>query len=514
MLANHFSSQNTENIGSLCDSISSKLNGMAKTETKSIIDLSVRSVNKTTFEQGKKYNLDEINDFENKCSLSMNILQESIILIIQNLEKELIENSPVYANTNLSTHRSDKSRIGGEGAQHNQLSSASYFAKNWNSSNKFQSRETYQGEGKNKFIKKNNPHSLQSGEFSTDSRSANVRRFSNSQALENWSLSALRSGKSRVDSDSFSDNPLDMMRTGEQFDYTSNSQKYNKGECPFSNLQSFRSGENLNIPFKPTEKIKPVNEFDKKIKEIRILLNKMSETNYESQSLIVINLIETHLNEGVRRNEVDVNIIVDENEPPKKSEEFPTSLDGEEGRIAFAILNILSGNTFLSLIYSKLYKELMMKNTIFETILKKFIENYILKIDEEVNYVNPDKDYDGYCKYIKNNDNRKAISSFISNLIKNKSLDKNQILIILEKLLMKSLEFINTENKVNEVEEMTENIYIIVSNIYNVIFETEEWKNTIFPKVLQISQMKNKEHPSISSRIIFKYMDILKVFSV
>ena len=125
-----------------------------------------------------------------------------------------------------------------------------------------------------------------------------------------------------------------------------------------------------------------------------------------------------------------------------------------------------------------------------------------------------DKDYDGYCKYIKNNDNRKAISSFISNLIKNKSLDKNQILIILEKLLMKSLEFINTENKVNEVEEMTENIYIIVSNIYNVIFETEKWKNTIFPKVLQISQMKNKEHPSISSRIIFKYMDILKVFSV
>jgi hypothetical protein len=89
-------------------------------------------------------------------------------------------------------------------------------------------------------------------------------------------------------------------------------------------------------------------------------------------------------------------------------------------------------------------------------------------------------------------------------------LDKSRIVSILEHFLLKSIEYIDIENKTNEVEEITDNVFIIISNIYSIVSKTEKWKNDIFPKITQISKMKNKEHSSISSRILFKYMDIMK----
>jgi len=89
----------------------------------------------------------------------------------------------------------------------------------------------------------------------------------------------------------------------------------------------------------------------------------------------------------------------------------------------------------------------------------------------------------------------------------------NNCLIILHYFLQKSLEFIDTENKINEVEEITENIFLIVSNCHEFFDESSEktqlWKDTILPIIIQISQMKLKEHASLSNRFLFKYMDII-----
>jgi hypothetical protein len=271
----------------------------------------------------------------------------------------------------------------------------------------------------------------------------------------------------------------------------------------FSNMKMTgslsRSDGDIN-KFKPTEKNKTDNEFDKIVKDIRILLNKLSVSNYATQSVLVINIIEEYF-----KSATDTTIPLEEHE-----------------KLSTTVLNILSINTFLSVLYSKLYIELMSKFSIFEKTLNVFIDEFNLKTDEEVNYIDPDKDYDGYCKYIKNNDNRKANTLFIVNLIKfmaersqpsvacEGKLDESRIVSILEHFLLKSIEYIDIENKTNEVEEITDNVFIIISNIYSIVSKTEKWKNDIFPKITQISKMKNKEHSSISSRILFKYMDIMK----
>jgi hypothetical protein len=79
---------------------------------------------------------------------------------------------------------------------------------------------------------------------------------------------------------------------------------------------------------------------------------------------------------------------------------------------------------------------------------------------------------------------------------------------------------IETKDKLNEVEEITENIHIIIANIFSYIQSTitEEhhtiWKNTLLPQLIVISQMKIKDFPSLSNRVIFKYMDIIDITKI
>lgn len=465
------------------------LTGLNTSNLTSSSFLSILCSDKTVKPMGKRYYINDITTIEMSGEVSIK-LEESILLILTNLEKELIENLPsdtinnsvskFTKGWNTSTNCSEYSlnndnesrtpmergigedqkgqRRKGENYQKGFISKSKYFSSNENG---------VEGKTRNGFLKKH-----YNNNFSTlhpdESIQLGSQKQENSSSLED-----------------FKEDPSSVACGG----------KWEKVKLtPPPEI----------VPFKPTEKLKPTDEFDKKIKEIRIFLNKMSESNYETQSNLVINIIEKHI----------INSFDGENtEPENVNKCIETTVDKEEyfkfiERFSLAILTILSGNTFLSSVYSKLYKELIGKYIIFEKTLHLFIENFKLKTEEEIHYINPDKDYDGYCKYVKNNDNRKATSLFIVNLVKINGLDKQYIIDILEHFLKKSLLFIDMENKTNEVEEITDNIFIIVSNIYSVIFKTDQWKNNIYPIILQISKMKNKEHLSISSRVIFKYMDV------
>jgi hypothetical protein len=401
---------------------------------------------------GKKYYLDEIENLQTSY-----ILPHSIIVIIHNLEKELIANLPSEVLENISE--------------------------------------------KKQKIKTSEKYSRQFDKKLSSDHQYNFPTNSYGRSPENSFSSALRSDE-KMNKDNESLLKWEKVKISEIKTTGFSNMKMN---CSLS-----RSDGDIN-KFKPTEKIKTDNDFDKIVKDIRILLNKLSVSNYATQSVLVINIIEEYFKGAPEKN---------------------LTLEDHE-KLSVTVLNILSINTFLSGLYSKLYLELMSKFSIFEKTLNVFIDEFNLKTDEEVNYIDPDKDYDGYCKYIKNNDNRKANTLFIVNLIKFMDsrgrnqpavtcerpmefagkLDKSRIVSILEHFLMKSIEYIDIENKINEVEEITDNVFIIISNIYSIVSKTEKWKTDIFPKITQISKMKNKEHSSISSRILFKYMDIMKFIS-
>jgi vacuolar-type H+-ATPase catalytic subunit A/Vma1 len=68
--------------------------------------------------------------------------------------------------------------------------------------------------------------------------------------------------------------------------------------------------------------------------------------------------------------------------------------------------------------------------------------------------------------------------------------------------------YIDTPNKLNEVEEITENLFILITNSKTEIATETKWEN-IVNNLTKCSQLKAKDKPSISSRAIFKYMDVL-----
>jgi len=248
-----------------------------------------------------------------------------------------------------------------------------------------------------------------------------------------------------------------------------------------------------NITFKPTAKIETTNTLDKAIKDIRIILNKMSESKFDQQNTAIFDIMKSYFEtETVDSSNNAINTNTNIQVFAKK------------------LLDVVSVDTFFSFIYSKLYKEWTTTYpAIFNSILHDYIVDYNARIDDDFHYVDSNVDYDGYCKYIKNNDKRKAISLFVVNLIKLHVLPNDIIYMILNHFLDKSIEYIDAENRLNEVEEMSDNIYIITSNIYSVISNSTEWNNTILPKIMNISQMKMKQHVSISNRVLFKYMDIV-----
>jgi hypothetical protein len=120
-------------------------------------------------------------------------------------------------------------------------------------------------------------------------------------------------------------------------------------------------------------------------------------------------------------------------------------------------------------------------------------------------------DYDKFCLNNKENDKRKAMAVFIINLMKKELFNKKDVISTMIVLLDLVLSYVDTENKTNEVDEITENIFLLVSSSDRSLVECEKW-NEIVDKIKTCSQYKTKEHMSISSRAIFKYKDICDLF--
>jgi len=245
---------------------------------------------------------------------------------------------------------------------------------------------------------------------------------------------------------------------------------------------------------KPWEKTKPFKAtvldkkegIEKSINEIRICLNKISNKNYDSQKEQMINAFDGLLQSGI-------------------DEE---SIRFSQEKVATAIIDIASTNQFYSSLYATLYKELDDRFSVFRPILSKYTQQYLDSIALIV-CVDPNTEYDKYCVNKKENDKRKAMSVFIVHLMKNGVLESAEVLRILRQLMQTVQEYIDTPNKVNEVEEITENIFLLMTTAKDDFsMDDPEWAELV-ETAKRCSRMKSKEHLSLSSRVVFKYMDIV-----
>jgi len=177
-----------------------------------------------------------------------------------------------------------------------------------------------------------------------------------------------------------------------------------------------------------------------------------------------------------------------------------------------AIFNTASSNHFFSAVYARLFHQLLQTyNDVFESVFQTNF-NQFMGLFKTIEHADAKKDYTRFCEVNKTNDKRRAMSMFIINLMKVGVISPMQILDIVQQLQSLIQEHMRQTDHSNEVEELTENLFIILKGAHQHLSEAhkEEWDAVIL-EVEFNSQLKpkNSKYPSITNKTIFKHMDIL-----
>ena len=233
-----------------------------------------------------------------------------------------------------------------------------------------------------------------------------------------------------------------------------------------------------------TTKMETKTGVDKTINDIRVHLNKMSTANYAKQRDTIMTEI---------RKYVDVDATTDIN-----TEDI--------AKIASTIFEIASGNKFFSELYAELYRELVSQFSVFSDILERFVANFPETI-RTIEYVDADVDYDGFCRVTKANDKRKATTTFIVNVMKKGLVSPEKVLSILDGFMDTAIQYMGESNRIHQIEEIAENIFLLVSLCASEFREYSQWKKCV-DAIVSITNKTNSQ-TSMSNRVLFKFMDMV-----
>lgn len=235
--------------------------------------------------------------------------------------------------------------------------------------------------------------------------------------------------------------------------------------------------------FKPTKKTEAAEGSDKIVNDIRMTLNKITQKTYET--------LKTNVIQAVRE---CLELYPDETTMQKLSKQF---------------FDIVVRDRFLTDIYVDLYLALIENFPAFEGQFDARVDVYRETMDQ-MKYADPEKDYDAYCNYVKVNDQRKAMTLFIIQLFKKDKIPATYMLELVLFMLNKTRENRDMPNKTNEVDEITENFYLVYLHC-NVFLDTcDEWVAQVVPIIREFAEIQLGSFPSISSRALLKYQDIVE----
>jgi hypothetical protein len=191
-----------------------------------------------------------------------------------------------------------------------------------------------------------------------------------------------------------------------------------------------------------------------------------------------------------------------------------TNNDTDLIKVGSMIYDIASANKFYSKIFADLFSELL---TIYTWLQPIFEEKHqtIMSQYQNIQYCDPEKDYDLFCDMNKANEKRKAITTFFVNLALNGIVPKDSIVMLLRNLLGMVSEFVNIPEKKNEVDELTENVAILYNkDILDGVPNTGEYQingKTIVETITSFAKCKAKDFVSLSNKAIFKFMDLVEM---
>ena len=228
--------------------------------------------------------------------------------------------------------------------------------------------------------------------------------------------------------------------------------------------------------FKPTLIKKDESNKDKFINTLRLLINKITNETYSELFVKIIELISINKNDI---NDID-KILFDQ----------------------------LCKNSIYSELYAKLYKLILDEIPSIKDYLNIVIEKYKESLIN-INYSNENDNYDMFCKYNQDNNNRKTITSLLLNLMKEGVIKKNNIIDIIDLIQGYINENVQIKENSYKIEELSENLYLLVTNCYDKNDDMDLWDN-IIGNINIVCESNKKDFIGLTSKIIFKHQDILE----
>jgi hypothetical protein len=240
-----------------------------------------------------------------------------------------------------------------------------------------------------------------------------------------------------------------------------------------------------------TTKIEQKSGIDGDINEIRLYLNKLTDKTFFEMREKIINKINLVCSSSLEKDDLL--------------------------KIGSMIYDICSTNKFYSKIFADLFAELVTKYSWLNDIFKENYSN-IMSQYKDIEYIDSEKDYNGFCEMNKKNERRRAITTFYLNLALNGLIPKDGLVKILKDILTEIMSYINLRtDKKNEVDELTEIVAILfrkemIEEVEEEASEPEDYyvcEQSILETIRSLAQKKAKDYQSLSNKTIFKYMDLV-----
>lgn len=268
-------------------------------------------------------------------------------------------------------------------------------------------------------------------------------------------------------------------------------------EKQYQNNKRKKNNKNMEVSGEEWESIRSfqTTKFEEKvgvdayINQIKSYINKLTDKTFIDMKDNICKVIETMMAEN--HSQEDIN------------------------KLGTTIFEIASNNRFYSKLYADLYSNLITSYVFLKPSLDANFSSY-RKVFDNIEYIQPEVNYDKYCEINKANDKRKAVSQFFVNMAINGLIDKLEIVRILKELLEKVLILIEEENKKNEVDEIIENVAILYNSSIienNDQLEDDEYTiddETVHDVIRNLANADVKEYKSLTKKTTFKLMDLIE----
>lgn len=234
--------------------------------------------------------------------------------------------------------------------------------------------------------------------------------------------------------------------------------------------------------FKPTVMEKKEG-MEEELDNLRSLLNKLVDNNYDDQIIKIMDCID--------------NII--KMDDPEKCE-----------KILQRFYSVVINNKRYSKSYSKVFSNMLDEYLSLEQQQHECINKYNESINN-IEYMNPDENYDEYCRINKINSQRKTLLCFIISCVECEVYSFNELLQIINYLFTMLDNNITNKDQQDINEEIVENIFTFLQNGKDLILN-EVCKYEILDKIKYYSTLNIKENSGYSNRMKFKMMDIIDLY--